>query len=138
MHDLVQILTMVGIVVFIVCFAVSRLVAERALRTLTPDQKLALLEAFSGARAYYFIPIAAVTILYMVVVNLLPEHHDGIFCGFLSVGAVSLVGVYGFGYYKIKQLDLPRSYLLRFGLSRAISLLGLLVLLAGLTALRTW
>ena len=50
MHDLVQLLTMVGIVVFILCVAFSRIVAERALRTLAPDQSLALLEAFSGAR----------------------------------------------------------------------------------------
>ena len=137
MHDLVQILTMVGIVVFILCFAASRIVAERALMTLAPDQKLALLEAFSGARAYYFIPIAVLVILYMVVAYFLPEHHDAVFYGFLSLSVLGVLSMTGLGFHKIKQLDLPRSYLLRLGLSRIISLLGFLVLLAGLTALRT-
>ena len=138
MHDLVQLLTMVGVVVFILCIMVSRIVAERALRTLAPDQKLALLEAFSGARAYYFIPIAVFVILYMVVVYLLPEHHDVSFYGFLSLAVLSVLGMSGVSYYKMKRLDLPRSYLVRFGLSRVISLLGVVVLLAGMTALRTW
>lgn len=138
MHDLIQILTVVGIVVFILCITASRIVAERALRTLASDQKLALLETFSWARAYYFIPIAVLVILYVVVRSLLPEHSDAILYGLLFLCALGVLGMYGYGFYKIRQLDLPRSYLFRFGLSRVISLLGVLVLVAGLTALRIW
>ena len=50
----------ITVFIFLGCVIVSRIMGERALRQLTPDQKVRLLDGFASIRAYAFIPIALI------------------------------------------------------------------------------
>ena len=136
MHDIVQILTLVGIAVFLICIVTSRILSERAFSRLEPEQKLALLDAFSGTRMYFMIPFAALVVLFLVLESIAPDHRDLTVYGFTALFLLVAFGGYGFVLYKTKLLALPRTYMRQITLSRGIALLGLLVFASALMALR--
>ncbi len=62
-----------GMVVFMVLLISSRIIGERALSRLTKEEKLRLLEGFSRHRAYMLIPMFGLLVLSLVAVQAMPS-----------------------------------------------------------------
>lgn len=122
----------ITVFIFLGCVIVSRIMGERALRQLTPDQKVRLLDGFASIRAYAFIPIA----LIMLVVFGLPEMFpDGpSWLSWLGLGAflVYAVVMHFIVARKLYSLDMPESYTRQALICRHINHIGLAILFAGL------
>jgi hypothetical protein len=122
----------ITVFIFLGCLIVSRIMGERALRQLTPEQKVRLLDGFASIRAYALLPI----VLIMLVVFGLPEvFPDG-------PSWVSWLGLVAFLVYavvmhfmvarKLYSLDMPKSYTRQALTCRHINHIGLAIVFAGI------
>lgn len=132
MGDLGQIPITIGVVGFLLCIVGSRILSERALKALEPEKKVALVDAFSGARAYYLVPIALALVLFLVLTGLLPDHRGLLLGGFQILVVVGVLLGYAWGFFTLRRLDLPETYMRHYWISRGMSLLGFVVLGSGM------
>jgi hypothetical protein len=103
-----------AVVVLLVAIVISRFISEAALKTLSSDQKAALLDAFAPIRKY--------GLLALIVIVVGSYRNAGLFgAGIL----VYILGTLGVGYYRIRNIDVPPSYLRSLALSAAVSIAGL-------------
>ena len=64
----------IGLFAFVVCVLVSRVLSERAFRALPADQKVTLMDGFSGMRAYSMIPVLGILAVMFGLPQLVPAH----------------------------------------------------------------
>ncbi len=121
----------ITVFIFLGCVIVSRILNERALRQLTPDQKVRLLDGFASMRAYGSVPIV---LILLVVFGLQEMFPDGPWwLSLLALGAflVYAVVMHFMVARKLGTLDFPESYTRQVLLCRHIHHLGLAIMIAG-------
>lgn len=122
----------ISIVVLCVCIVISRIISEKGLKILSPEQKANLLDEFSNQRKYSLIPIIFFFIAYMVVFPYFPEHSvvcylAFVLCILLYLGVIHLVTS-----KKLNKLSIPKSCLKLYATSRIVYYLGLVIFLGSI------
>lgn len=120
------------VAVFLACIVISRILAERALRTLSPEEKVRLVDGFSGMRAYSLLPAVVIVVAALAVPQFFPGAPG--WSPLLGLGLVAayMVGVHFFIARKLARLRLPADYIQRFLFARHLGNAGVAVLFAGI------
>ncbi len=121
----------IGIGVFLLTVFLSRFLAERALRLLTPEQKLSLIDGFSGMRAYSMIPIVLLIGVFFALTRYIPSAADLWLTGYWIALALYVVVSFFYTRRRLIDLGLPRDYLQLHTVARAVRLVGLGSLVVG-------
>ena len=121
----------ITVIIFLGCVIVSRIMGERALRQLTPDQKVRLLDGFASIRAYAFIPIVLIMVVFFGLPELFPNGPSWLSWLGLGVFLVYAVVMHFMVARKLGTLDFPESYTRQVLLCRHIHHMGLIIIFAG-------
>ena len=108
----------VTLFIFLGCVLTSRIVAERALRKLSPDEKVRLMDAFSAMRAYSFVPVILIVLVGIGLPTLFPDGPWWLSLSGLGACLVYIAALHYFEVRKIAALALPGSYTSTFFASR--------------------
>jgi len=120
----------VAFVVLLCTVVAGRILSERALRLLSADQKVSLVDAFRGQRAYGLIPLVALFAAYYALMSYTAVSRPVLFVAYWMALLAYLVWSFWFTRRTLSTLNLPRAYLTQFGIARAIQYIGLGVSLA--------
>lgn len=123
---------MAGLGAFFAALIASRRIKERAFSALTDEQKLQLLDSFSGWTTLQLIPLAVLVLLYLGVSQLAPDSSTTVTVVFwlgLLIFAASSVGL---NTLRLRRLPLPAGYTRSWLLSRALVFGGVVAMVAGL------
>jgi hypothetical protein len=119
-----QILWAFGFVIATVVF--SRILTERAIRSLSTAERQRLFDSFSRMRMWNMLPLLVLLLMLLVVEQIFPSSADVLYPLFLGLIVVFLIAVYGLVLHKLRALQLPRTFEKRFLAARAVSVLGFL------------
>lgn len=114
----------IPLVFLFICIFISRYIAEKALRKLTDQEKIALLDRFAGARMYMGIPLYILLFAFMGVMYYMPERNMlwlGLFVGLFSVYQV---GVTAWSVQRMKRIEISVQYIRAVVLARTVMLFG--------------
>ena len=118
----------IGLFAFVVCVLVSRVLSERAFRALPADQKVTLMDGFSGMRAYSMIPVLGILAVMFGLPQLVPAHpRIGLFVG-LGLLLVYVVGMHVVIVRRLRAMEINPKYQRDFMFARHVSHLGMFVL----------
>ena len=121
-----------GIIVLFACYALSRFISEKGLKTLNSEQKVALVDEFSNQRKYSFIPIAIILVAYLIIIQLQSEHITFYYFLFLLALIIILAIMHFITSKKLHKLNLPKSYLKFYTVSRIVNYFGLGIFLGAI------
>lgn len=114
----------IGLVALFGAIIAGRVLSEKAMKQLNGDQKIRLMDSFSGFRKYSLIPLVVILVVYLLMVNANvltgPSGHVIFLGGIVVYLLVSQV----VAYRRLRRLDLPDSYLRTFRISQIVVLLG--------------
>ena len=120
--------TTIGLIGFVICLIASRILSERAFRSLPDEQKVALMNAFSGMRAYALIPLLAILAVMFGLPRLFPGNpHLGLYIGLILLAAYVLF-MHVLIVRRLQALQLGGSYQQQFLLARHINHAGMFIL----------
>ncbi|MFZ1687928.1 MAG: hypothetical protein WAU70_10930 [Flavobacteriales bacterium] len=121
---------LIGFLLFLGCAFGARLVSERALRTLPDDQKVRLVDAFSGMRTYGMLAAIGLVAILFVLPKLFPDDPAyGLYIGlglaiaFLAVRQVMTAR-------RLRALQMDEAYMRKLALARLLANLGIVILIA--------
>ena len=118
-----------GVSIFFVATIAGRFLGEKALKKLSSDDKILLLDSFSKYRVIVMIPL----LLMLVVTWSSLKYWQGLPINpiyfLLGVLLLYIIGVNIYVFYKIRALKLNVSYLKQFIISRVIQHVGLVIFL---------
>ena len=115
---------MSGFVALLASVVASRIINERRMRQLAPDQKVRLLDGFSAARAYSLIPVLALVGLYWLLATRTHIDKQVLTIGYFSLLILFVIVRVVLSQRKLGQLDLPKGYRRTFSLAQVVSCLG--------------
>ena len=122
----------IGLVILLGCVIASRVMAERALRQLTPEEKVRLLDGFATIRVYSFLPLVPILLLAVAAPKMFPRESGWLILLSLLGLAVYIAFLHVCIAQKLARLELPESYRRKLLLSRHVTHLGYVVLLGSL------
>jgi hypothetical protein len=113
-----------GYVALLAGIIVSRIINERGYRTLSADEKVRLMDGFSGQRAYSLIPLVILIAVYYFLSRSAINQTvlAGCYFGLLAIYVVTLTIL---NHRKMKALAMPNTYRTYFAISQAASMLGI-------------
>lgn len=114
----------IGVVVLLLAVFGGRLINERGMSVLTPEQKARFIDAFSTQRKYSLLPLIAVVLLSAAFPGRLP------IWALLSALVAYVVAISVLGVRKMRSIELPGSYIRSYTTSQAFQIGGLLVYFA--------
>src|SRR5437870_5662358 len=114
-----------GFIALVVAVIISRVIMEKALKNLTPEEKSKLLDAFSGYRIYNYAAIMILMVLYFGALRYFPELISTVMPVFLIsfllvTGTVSILT-----YRKLRGLGLPAAYIKHYLMSLGVQYVGI-------------
>src|ERR1700756_4194998 len=104
----------VGVFVFLVVLVINRVLAERALKRLTVEEKARLLDSFSGLRIYSILILVVLAIGFFVAAKAAPERRPALTFGLFGFAVLYFLGMLLFSYTKLKRLAVAGSYVSNF------------------------
>lgn len=120
----------IGFIAFLLCAFGARFVAERALRTLPDEQKLALVNVGAGTRAYGFLAAIGLLIAMYLLPKFFPENpRIGLYIG-LALAVIFLVLRQVISARALAKLHLDAGYRQQVVIARVIANVGLVILVA--------
>ncbi|MBI1373003.1 MAG: hypothetical protein GC159_09605 [Phycisphaera sp.] len=122
----------IGFVLFLCCALWSRVLNERAFRTLDDAQKLALIEAFSGMRKYAMAPVIAIVAVVIALPQAAPDYGRWSAAGGLALLAAYFVAKDVMVRRRLASVDMPDASRRGFLRARYLGQLGLILLLASI------
>lgn len=117
----------VGFLAFIFALLINRVLAERALRLLTAEQKAALLDSFSVFRTYGTFMVALLVVVFIIVTQALPARRLELVRLFFVAIVLSQIARTAWSYSRLNKLGVPKSYVSSFLLRCVIYFSGLTV-----------
>lgn len=120
----------IAFVVLLVTVVLGRIISEKALRSLSAEQKASLVDAFSRQRAYGLIPLVMLIAGYFALLNYATVSPRLISIAYWLALLAYLVWNFWFTRARLATLHLPPSFLTQFGIARAVQYIGVGVLLA--------
>lgn len=113
---------------------ISRMMSERALQELYPEQKVQILDSFSDLRKYAMIPFIVLIVAYFLLMAYLP-HYGIIWIGLMVVAFISIqIGMTRKVIKRLRELHMPEGYTRTFLRSRMVVLASFLLMLLVLVA----
>lgn len=116
---------MSGYIALFASLVLSRIINERAVQKLTPDEKVRLMDGFSRSRAYSLVPILIAMIAFWYLMTHTEIHRGllaiGYFCGLFIFVLVHAI----LNQRKLERLSMPAEYRKLFTLSQIISVGGM-------------
>src|SRR5262245_26704093 len=100
----------IGLCLMFGAIVVSRVYGERALKTLTPEQKVRLLDGFSRFRVLNLIPIVVLFIGYVGGLRYFPEHATELVIASLIAVLVLFAINHVLIARKLREIDTPPTY----------------------------
>lgn len=119
--------SIIGLITFIAAYLAARLIAERALKLLTENEKGILLEGFSKKRIYSLIGVVALVLIHLVLQSLLPNSYFAGLPFFVAVLVLYLLASSIYAYKKLKSLEMPENYISQFLLGTFIQYVGIFI-----------
>jgi hypothetical protein len=112
---------MLGVGVLLAAVFAGRLINERGMRVLNPEQKARFVDAFATERKYSMVPLLAVVVVFIAYPGRLPMW--ALLLALLGyVIAMSIFSV-----RKMRSIALPDSYVRAYTAARALQVGGLIV-----------
>jgi hypothetical protein len=119
----------VGFIAFACAVAINRLLAERALKRLSVEEKARLLDSFSGHRIFSVVSMLIVVVVFFAASKAWPEYYGAVVWGLFIVLVLMSIGNSLFSYVKLKKLAIPKHYAANFLIRCAIYYSALFVVL---------
>jgi hypothetical protein len=112
------------IVVLFASIVVSRIITEKALKRLSPEDKARLLDSFSGYRIFNSALGLGIFILWLVTIEFLPHWRSTLTVIFVLSFLVVSAAISVLSYRKMKGLGLPADYIKSYLIGLAIQYVG--------------
>ena len=119
--------SIIGLIVFIAAYIVSRLIGERALKLLSENEKGRLLEGFSRNRIFSLFGVIVLVAVHWAMQYYMPNNYLASLPVFVGVLVVYLLLSSIYAYYKLKSIEMPENYINQFLLSTFVQYIGLFV-----------
>lgn len=114
--------------ILIVTIVVSRIVRERALKQLSTEEKGVLLESFSSYRLYNTFVSLGLVAAYFALTNYFPQSSSLLIVVFIILFFAISATISVLSYQKLKNLNMPHTYIKSFLVSLGIQYVGLLAI----------
>lgn len=124
-----------ALLAFAFAVAINRLLAERALKRLSVEEKAKLLDSFSGNRIYSVVVMLVSVLVFLIVAKAWPEFYTTLVWGLIVILFLNSLGNGVFSYVKLKKLAIPKHYISNF-LIRCVLYYGAFSLLLFTIAMR--
>ena len=118
-----------GFVAFVFALMINRLFGEKALRRLTAEEKVHLVDSFSPHRTYNLMVLLVLMVAFVVAVQVMPSWKFALSLAFFAVVAIVQVVNTIVAWRKLKKLQLPKSYLNNYLIRCVVYYCGLGVLI---------
>ena len=118
----------VGVFVFLGVMLINRILAEKALKPLTAEEKARLLDSFSGYRIYSMLILVVLAIGFFVASKTAADLRPTVTWGIFGFVVVWFIGTLVFSYAKMKRLNVARSYVNNFILRSGLQFVALVFL----------
>jgi hypothetical protein len=118
----------VGVFVFLGVMIINRILAEKALKPLTAEEKARLLDSFSGYRIYSMLILVVLAIGFFVASKAAADSRPTVTWGLFGFVVVWFIGTLVFSYAKMKRLNVARSYVNNFILRSGLQFVALVFL----------
>lgn len=99
---------------FACAVVINRLLAEKALKRLSVEEKATLLDSFSGNRVYSVVLMLISVLVFFIVSKAWPEYDTTLVWGLIVILFLNSLGNGLFSYMKLKQLSIPKHYISNF------------------------
>jgi len=117
---------LIGLLIFFVAYAINRFVMTEATKKLDDSDKLKIFEAFSKSNNYWTIFTLTIVFLYFGAMQYLTHFIFQITIVYLVIFGSYLVFRFASNYKKLKQTEIPETYIKSFITSYSIFALGFL------------
>jgi hypothetical protein len=117
-------LSNIGIIVLLACIVVSRIISERALKKLTSEEKVVIIDSFAKLRTYNLIPLVVLFIAFFSANYLVPSIGHSLYIVFLVLILAFLIGLNFLIFKKLKALKVPSNYTKTVIFSKSIVIAG--------------
>lgn len=118
-----------GILVYACALVINRVLGERALKRLTAEEKVKLLDSFSGHRVYSTVAMFILILLFFIVAKASPDSYQILTWTFFGLLIVMSIGSTLFTYMKLKSSSTPQHYITNFLIRCVVYYVGLTLLL---------
>ena len=118
-----------GLLAFACAVVISRLLAEKALKRLSTEEKAKLLDSFSGHRIFSVVSMLIVVLAFFAASRAWPESSQSLVWGLLILMVVMSIGNGLFSYAKLRKLSAPKDYVANFLIRCVVYYCGLVILL---------
>jgi len=115
----------VGIASFLTGVIISRIIIEKAMKTLSQEEKARLIDGFTGTRTYGFIPVLVAILIFIGLNRYSDFNKQTILYAYTVLLSFVIVGMQIFVIRKLTKLEFPKSYIKKYNFSRVIYFLGL-------------
>jgi len=99
---------------FAIAVVITRLLAERALKRLSVEEKAKLLDSFSSNRIYSVVLMLVFLLVFFIASKAWPGYGTVLIWALLAVLVLMSLGNGVFAYMKLKKLSLPKDYISNF------------------------
>ena len=117
-------LSLVGLIIVFAAYAVNRFVMTEATKKLTDEEKLRVFDAFSKRNNITTVLVLALIVIYFGALQSFPHFIIQITAVYLIVYSSYLIFRFISNYKKLKQIQMPSSYIKSFFTSYSIFILG--------------
>ena len=118
--------SLIGLIILFTAYAINRFVMTEATRKLDDSDKLKIFEVFSKRNNYSTIFSLAIVLLYFGAMQYLPHLIIQVTIIYLIIFVVYLIFRFASNYKKLKQIDMPETYIKSFITSYSIFASGFL------------
>ena len=118
---------MISILILLACVLISRFISDKAIKDLSPEKKVELIELFSGNRIKSLILVFVLVAVFFgfIELNFIALSYLTITYAFLFF-IILIVRMYS-TYKKLIQNEFPSDFIKRFLIANSISVLGIVI-----------
>jgi hypothetical protein len=117
-----------GVFVFLVVMLVNRVLAEKALKRLTAEDKSRLLDSFSDYRIYGLLVLVILTALFLVAAKAFPHLRLTFIWGLFGLVVLHSIAIMLLSFAKLKKLDIPVHYVNNYVVRSCLQFVALIFL----------
>lgn len=123
---------MISMLIMLACILISRFISEKAMKELSPEKKVELIDLFSGNRKKSLILMFVLVALFfgLIKLNFIALSYLTISYGILFL-TILIVRMYS-TYKKLTENEFPLDFIKRFLIANSISVLGILIFFSNL------
>lgn len=117
-------MNLIGLVILFAAYAINRFVMTEATNKLADSDKLKIFEVFSKRNNFSTILVLSLVLLYFGALQYLPHFIMPITVVYLTIYSAYLIFRFATNYRKLRQMEMPSSYISSFIKSYSIFILG--------------